>query len=87
MSLIAQLRTVDCLYMKYQDMVVPLLKLTNDFYPHLSRTKILEKARNQQFPFACFRLDDSQKAPYFVHINDLANALDQQYCDVNKLKG
>ena len=40
---------------------------------------MLEKARNQDFPFSCFRLDKSQKAPYFVHVKDLANVLDQQY--------
>lgn len=55
------------------------------FYPHLSRTKLLEKARNQSFPFTCFKLEESQKAPYFVHLKDLANALDTQYLEAKKV--
>lgn len=87
MSLITQLRTVDCLFMKYQETFVPLELIGKDFFSHLSKAKLLEKARNQQFPFACFRIDDSQKAPYFVNIKDLARVLDNQYIDAAKLSG
>lgn len=74
-----QLSTSDYLFMKYRSMTVLLDEVVRDYYPHLSKVKVLEKARNQEFPFSCFKLDKSQKAPYFVHVQDLAKVLDQQY--------
>lgn len=74
-----QLSTTDYLFMKYRSMTVLLDEVVRDYYPHLSKVKVLEKARNQEFPFSCFKLDKSQKAPYFVHVQDLAKVLDQQY--------
>ncbi|WP_087542847.1 pyocin activator PrtN family protein [Acinetobacter sp. WCHA29] len=74
-----QLSTSDYLFMKYRSMTVLLDEVVKDYYPHLSKVKVLEKARNQEFPFSCFKLDKSQKAPYFVHIQDLAKVLDQNY--------
>lgn len=74
-----QLSTSDYLFMKYRSMTVLLDEVVKDYYPHLSKVKVLEKARNQEFPFSCFKLDKSQKAPYFVHIQDLAKVLDQSY--------
>ena len=49
------------------------------YYPHLSRAKRLEKARNMEFPFLCYRLDESQKSPYLVDIFDLAFVLENRY--------
>ncbi|RUP39022.1 MAG: pyocin activator protein PrtN [Acinetobacter sp.] len=74
-----QLSTSDYLFMRYRSMTVLLDEVVKDYYPHLSKVKVLEKARNQEFPFSCFKLDKSQKAPYFVHIQDLAKVLDQNY--------
>ncbi|MCY6413299.1 MULTISPECIES: pyocin activator PrtN family protein [Acinetobacter] len=74
-----QLSTSDYLFMKYRSMTVLLDEVVREYYPHLSKVKVLEKARNQEFPFSCFKLDKSQKAPYFVHVQDLAKVLDQQY--------
>jgi len=72
--------------MKYRAITVPLIDIVNDYYPHLSKAKMMERARQQEFPFSCFRLDGSQKAPYFVHINELAKFFDKQYREVSKLK-
>mgnify|MGYP003467126007 FL=1 len=36
-----------------------------------------ERACKQEFPFPCFRLDKSQKSPYFVHISELAVCINQ----------
>lgn len=80
------LSTADYLFMKYKKLAVPLLEVVNDYYPHLSKAKMMERARQQEFPFTCFRLDGSQKAPYFVHINELAKLFDEQYLDASKLK-
>ena len=76
--------TIDYLFMKHKKLAVPLLEVVNDYYPHLSKAKMLVRARQQEFPFTCFRLESSQKAPYFVHINELANLFDKQYLDASK---
>lgn len=49
------------------------------YYPHLSKAKILEKARKKEFPFICYKIDESQKSPYLVDIFDLAFVLDKRY--------
>lgn len=79
-----QLNTSDYLFMKYRSMTILLDEVVKEYYPHLSKAKVLEKARNQEFPFSCFKLDKSQKAPYFVHVKDLAKVLDQQYVLANR---
>lgn len=73
--------TLTYLFMIFGTINPTLEDVGSVFYKHLSRTKLLEKARNQSFPFACFKLEESQKAPYFVHLKDLANVLDTQYRD------
>lgn len=81
-----KISTTDFLFLKYKELTVPLSVVANEYYPHLSKAKMMEKARNQGFPFTCFRLDSSQKAPYFVHINELAKLFDKQYQEAAKLK-
>jgi hypothetical protein len=46
-----QLSTSDYLFMRYRSMTVLLDEVVKDYYPHLSKVKVLEKARNQEFPF------------------------------------
>lgn len=74
-----QLTTSDYLFMRFKTTAVPLNEIVKEYYPHLSKLKMLEKARMQAFPFTCFRLDASQKAPYFAHLKELAKVLDEQY--------
>ena len=81
-----KISTTDYLFIKYKVLVIPLTEIVNDYYPHLSKAKMMERARQQEFPFTCFRLDSSQKAPYFVHLNELAKLFDEQYLDASKLK-
>jgi hypothetical protein len=39
-----------------------------------------EKARHQQLPFTCFRIDESsRKGHFFVEIHELARAIDEIY--------
>jgi hypothetical protein len=38
-----------------------------------------ERACKQEFLFPCFRLDKSQKSPYFVHISELAVCINQRH--------
>lgn len=48
-------------------------------YPHLSKSEALRKANNQEFPFSVFKIDQSKRAPFLVHIKDLADILDTGY--------
>lgn len=73
------LKTIDYLFLKYRTLHIKLEDITKEFYPHLCKEKVLERARQKKFPFACFRFDDSQKSPFFVHIHELANAFDEIY--------
>lgn len=79
-----QIPTANFLLFKYGGCTIPLTEIVKDYYPHLSKAKMMEKARLQAFPFTCFRLDSSQKAPYFVHINDLAKFFDKKYQEISK---
>uniref|UniRef100_UPI003FCC78B7 pyocin activator PrtN family protein n=1 Tax=Acinetobacter sp. TaxID=472 RepID=UPI003FCC78B7 len=65
--------------MQFKTITPSLDQVCDVYYPHLSRAKRLEKARNLEFPFFCFRIDDSQKSPYLVDILDLAFFLEKRY--------
>ncbi|WP_151980739.1 pyocin activator PrtN family protein [Acinetobacter guerrae] len=75
----AAIKTSDYLFMQFRTLTPTLEQVCDVYYPHLSKAKILEKARNEEFPFCCFKLDTSQKAPYFVDIIDLAFVLEEKY--------
>lgn len=79
-----QLTTVDYLFMKYRSMTVELLTIIKDYYPHLSKAEALRKANKQEFPFSVFKLDSSKRAPFLVHVKDLASHLDKQYQQAEK---
>ena len=69
----------DYLFMQYKTMTPTLEQVAAMYYPHLSKAKILEKARKKEFPFICYKIDESQKSPYLVDIFDLAFVLDKRY--------
>lgn len=71
--------TADYLFMQFKTAIIPLGDVCDIYYPHLKKAEISKKSREQGFPFACFKLADSQKAPYFVHLSDLAAAIDSNY--------
>lgn len=73
------IKTLDYLFLRYRGCFIKLDDICNEFYPHLGKEKMLEKARQQGFPFTCFRIDDSQKGPLFVDINELATVFDDLY--------
>lgn len=74
-----QLSTEDYLFMKYRALVVQLDDVCQDYYPHLTKKVVYERANKQEFPFPCFRLDGSQKSPYFVHISELAVMINKRH--------
>jgi hypothetical protein len=74
-----QMNLSDYLFMQFKTMNPTLEQVAAMYYPHLSKAKILEKARKKEFPFICYKIDESQKSPYLVDIFDLAFVLDKRY--------
>lgn len=56
-------------------MAVELMKIVSDYYPPLSKEKLLKEHKNKDF-FICFHIDESQKGTFFVEIHELAQVLD-----------
>ncbi|MEG0602973.1 MAG: pyocin activator PrtN family protein [Acinetobacter sp.] len=79
-----KLNTFDYLFMKYRSMTIELMTIVADYYPHLSKAEALRKANNQEFPFSVFKIDQSKRAPFLVHVKDLADILDKQYSEASK---
>lgn len=73
------LNTTDYLFLKFRSTFIKLDDVSKEYYPHLCKEKVLEKARQHKFPFACFRFDESQKGAFFVEIHELASVLDELY--------
>ena len=76
-----KLTTEDYLFLKFRTLTPKLEDICEEYYPHLKKEKVLERARNKAFPFPCYRIDESQKAPYFINLNDFAIFLDRVYRD------
>jgi len=55
-----RLNTADYLFLKFKSTFIKLEDVSKEYYPHLCKEKVLEKARQQKFPFTCFRIDESQ---------------------------
>lgn len=70
--------------MKYRSMTVDLMTIISEYYPHLSKAEALRKANNQEFSFSVFKLDQSKRVPFLVHVKDLADVLDQKYSEASK---
>ncbi|MCU4320487.1 pyocin activator PrtN family protein [Acinetobacter bereziniae] len=79
-----QMSTKEYLFIKYRSMTVELMTIVSDYYPHLSKAEALRKANNQEFPFSVFKIDQSKRAPFLVHVKDLADVLDKQYSEASK---
>ncbi|MEN3979486.1 MULTISPECIES: pyocin activator PrtN family protein [Acinetobacter] len=70
-----QMNLSDYLFMQFKTITPTLEQVGAMYYPHLSKAKLLEKARNMDFPFPCYRIDDSQKAPYLINLADFSEFL------------
>ena len=73
-----QINTVDFLFLKYQSMTVSLLEVAKDYYPHIGKAELLRRANSQELPFSVFKMDSSKRAPFLVHVKDLADAVDKE---------
>lgn len=72
-----KISTQDYLFLQFGKLIVELREVCQIYYPHLKPRQINKKVSEQDFPFPCFRLTNSQKSPYFVHIAELAKAIDK----------
>ncbi|QIO05004.1 pyocin activator PrtN family protein [Acinetobacter shaoyimingii] len=84
MNIALKISTSDYLFMRYRSMTVELMTVIADYYPHLSKAEALRKANNQDYPFSVFKIDQSKRAPFLVHVKDLADVLDKKYSEASK---
>ena len=73
-----QMNLSDYLFMQFKTMTPTLEQVAAMYYPHLSKAKILEKARKKEFPFICYKIDESQKSPYLVDLREFSIYLYRQ---------
>ncbi|MBJ8504368.1 pyocin activator PrtN family protein [Acinetobacter seifertii] len=77
--MVSDLSTFDYLFLKFRSLHVKLEDVVKEYYPHLCKERMLERVRQNRFPFSCFRMDDSQKGTLFVDIRELAEVIDDIY--------
>ncbi|WP_367646311.1 pyocin activator PrtN family protein [Ruegeria arenilitoris] len=58
--------------------MVPLEMVRRDFFPELSLNLLKTKTESGEIPLVVTKLGQSQKSSRMVHVNDLANFLDEQ---------
>lgn len=59
----ATIKTSDYLFMQFRTATPTLDQVCDIYYPHLSKAKRLEKARNGEFPFSASNLIQVRKHP------------------------
>jgi hypothetical protein len=58
--------------------VIPLEIIRRDYFGHLTTTKLLRKVLAGELKLPIVRIENSQKAVRGVHLQDLADYIDQQ---------
>lgn len=71
-------KTEILLMMKYETPAIPLDKICEDYFG-CSRGTAKQKAKAGVLPIPAFRLGNSQKLPWMVHVSDLAIFIDKRY--------
>ena len=74
------LNTAFLLMAEFGTSQIPLAAIT-DKYLKMSQTTAERKANAGELPIPTYRLNDSQKSPRIIHVNDLATYIDQQRND------
>lgn len=83
--MLTDITTYDYLFLKYRSIYIKLEDIVTEYYPNLCREKMLAKARQQKFPFTCFRIDESQKGAFFVSIHEFAKVIDNIYSNQHSI--
>jgi len=71
------MKTAMILLIKYESPTVPLVDICKDYFGLDARTA-KERALSQQLPVPVFRMANSQKSPWLIHLSDLAAYIDSQ---------
>lgn len=64
------------LLMRFESPVIPLEKVCDEFFG-CSRNTAKQRAKSGTLPVPAFRLGKSQKLPWMIKIQDLANFIEQ----------
>ena len=60
---------------KFESPIIPLKDICQEYFGISPKTAEM-KAKAQSLPVPTFKLRDSERAPTFVHVNDLASYID-----------
>ena len=71
------MNTALLLMAQYEKATIPLEDICKDYFG-CSRHTAIEKAKASTLPIPAFRIGKTQKAPWFVHVTDLAEWIDKQ---------
>ena len=69
-------KTEMMLLMKFESPIIPLEKVCNDFFGY-SKNTAKQRAKSGTLPIPAFRLGKSQKLPWMVKVQDLANYIER----------
>ena len=76
-------RTAFLLMAQYERLTVSLDEVADDFLG-MSKRAANARANAGELPFPVFRLGSSQKNPYMVHVDDLADFIEKQRADAHR---
>ena len=71
------MKTAMLLMAQYEKPVIPLKDICSEFFG-LAPATANQRALAATLPVPAMRMGNSQKSPWFVHISDLANYIDNQ---------
>lgn len=66
------------LLMKHESPAIPLEAVCEDYFG-CSKATAKQRARAGTLPIPAFRLGESQKLPWMIHLKDLAGFIDTRY--------
>lgn len=70
--------TAFALYARFGKAEVPLCEISQEYFGINSKTA-QQKARTHELPLPVFRMEESQRAPFLVKLNDLAEYIDRKH--------
>jgi hypothetical protein len=69
---------------QFGSVIIPVEELAES-YLHLARRTALNMAKKHQLPFPCFKLGNSNKSPFVVHLNDLVDFIDRRVAEERRV--
>lgn len=71
------MNTALLLMAQYEKTAIPLEDICETYFA-CSRHTAIQKAKASTLPVPAFQIGSGQKAPWFVHVDDLAKLIDKQ---------